>query len=120
MPVRRHAWTQVAAALISVVLCLEMAAWGHSGLDDPGCNPAAVLLTHHSLRVTADTTASQTPEQHCLLCHFLHLLNLALSAQPLTAADIAQVAQRWSPETVPIVSLLSFSVPSRGPPAGLV
>ncbi len=117
MFVRRYVWTQVVATLISVVLCAEVAAWGHSGLDDPGCNPAAVLLTHHPLRVTSGTAPSQTPDEHCLLCHFLHLLNLALSAQPLATAHVARVGRRPPPETVPIVSLLSFSVPSRGPPA---
>jgi len=112
---RRHLRTRALAALLAVVVGGATVSWGHAGGDDPGCDPALVLLGQQAPQLAAQGPAP--PTDHCPLCHFLRALQLAVFAKPLAAVGVFRTALRPSPDGVLAVQLVAFNVASRAPPA---
>ncbi len=91
--------------------------WGHAGGDDPGCNPIPVQHDHSAHRLKAAERGTQAPADHCTLCHLLRIFHTALSAQSHGAYVGATAAARHTLSRSFVVSLVSFAVPPRAPPA---
>jgi hypothetical protein len=112
---RRHVWTRTLAALLAAVVCGVN--WVHVGGDDPGCDPVPIHSDQSARHVSGDGPASGAPAEHCPFCHFLRLLQTALSAKSLAIGGVSQTeAQRATSGTLG-VALVALHLPSRAPPA---
>ena len=113
---RQSVRTRAFALLLSVAVCAATVDWGHTGWDDPACDPVPVLHSHSAHHLTGGGETSDAPADHCSLCHFLRLLHTALSLKSLPASELWQTAERRTPATAVALALLAFNVPSRAPP----
>jgi hypothetical protein len=116
---RRRARTRLAATLLSLAVCGAAVNWGHTGGDDPGCDPALVLQGQAPAHVGAPSAAA-SPTDHCPLCHFLRIFQTAVSAKSFQATGVSSAAASPSLDHVLAPSLLALNVSSRAPPAILL
>jgi hypothetical protein len=116
MQFRRHALTRIVAVLLGVALFAETTGWGHTGWDDPGCDPVPVLHSQTVERLTTGTALPSPESQHCVLCHLLQLLNLGISAQAATAAVQAAAEPHWHSDAAVHLALLCHHASGRSPP----
>jgi hypothetical protein len=116
---RRHASARTLVALLIVAVWGGTVDWGHTGWDDPACDPMPVQHDHAAHRVSNDTRTPIAPAGHCEFCHFLRLLHTALSAKSLAASLVAHSDPHRPPDRVFAAALFAFYVPSRAPPARL-
>jgi hypothetical protein len=116
MQFRRHALTRIVAVTLGVALCAETIGWGHTGWDDPGCDPVPVFHSQSVERFTTGT-ATPAPDTHCLLCHLLRLLNTGLSAKPATVGLLSRVEPHWPNDAALHPTLVYHPGSGRGPPS---
>jgi hypothetical protein len=116
---RRCARTRVAATVLSLVLCGAVMNWGHMGGDDPGCDPTLFVLGHSAVQIGAPASGP-SPSDHCTLCHFLRLLQTAISIKSFAASHLADAAACRPPDRMLAPSLLAINLSSRAPPAILL
>ena len=112
---RRHMRTRVLAALLAVVVCGATVNWGHAGGDDPGCDLTLAVPGQQAPHLATQASAPAT--DHCPLCHFLRLLQVAISAKPLAAVGVFRTALCLPSGGAAVVQLFAFNVSSRAPPA---
>ena len=116
---RRRARTRLAAILLSLMVCGSAVNWGHSGGDDPGCDPTVTLQGQAPAHVGVPSAAA-SPTDHCPLCHFLRVFQTAISAKSFQATGISTAAAAPTPDPVLAPSLLALKLSSRAPPAVLL
>lgn len=113
----RSVRTRAFAMLLAVAVCGATFDWGHSGWDDPACDPAPVLHNAAAHRLTGDGRTPAAPADHCSLCHFIRLLHTALSLASLPASQTHQAAAARAADGVPAIVQVALHLPSRAPPA---
>jgi hypothetical protein len=118
MALRHRLHVRVIAAFLMALVCGGAVNWGHTAWDDPTCDPFPVQHDHSAHRIggAAETPA---PADHCTLCHFFRLLQIALSAES-AAADVDAGDNASRPRNRSLhPTVLAFNVPSRAPPVAL-
>jgi hypothetical protein len=118
--VRGRAGVRVLAVLLTALVLGGSVDWGHTGWDDPACDPVPVLHDHSAHRYGSRSEQSPPSDGHCYLCHALRLLHIALTAHPYAVAQasattLSSVAALTSPSEIAAGSTLP-----RAPPAALV
>jgi len=105
------------ALLVASVVCFGATGLGHTGWDDPTCDPIPVHHDHNAHRFRSGALPRPADSEHCLVCHSLRSLRNALVAVHTPAVDRAQAAAVPVSDIVLAGRLLDPRAPARAPPA---
>ena len=117
---RRHVRTRSFALLLSVAVCGGSLNGGHAGGDDPACAAALVQHDHAAHKLTTPGHRSDSPDEHCNLCHLQRLLHTALGSVAPAAVAISPSDSARPSEPALAVSMVAGNLSSRAPPANLL
>ena len=116
---RRNCARTIALLLASVV-CFGATGLGHTGWDDPSCDPIPVHHDHNAHRFQSGRLPANPADDHCLACHSLRSLRTVLIAVHAAVTDDANVATVCAADAVLPGRVLDSTSPSRAPPADLL
>jgi hypothetical protein len=108
------------ALLLAGLVSLGASGWGHTGWDDPACDPVLVHHDHSAHRFQSGTLPLTPPADHCLLCHSQRSLRTGLVAAHTSITDGVQTATVPVADTVLSARLFASHAPSRAPPPVLL
>ena len=117
-----HAWRnrvlgRALAAVLAVVVCGGALDWGHTGGDDPNCNPVPVYHDHAAHRFAAAPAHSSPQADHCYVCHSLRLLHTTLVARGARAILTVHSTPFHQANGLSASGPVSLARSSRAPPA---
>ena len=108
------------ALILASVVCAGATGLGHSGWDDPSCDPIPVHHDHNAHRFQPGRVPAQPVDDHCLACHSLRSLRTGLVAIHTAVPEIAEVTAVCAADLVLAGRVLDSTSPSRAPPANLL
>ena len=116
---RRNGARAIALLLASIV-CAGATGVGHSGWDDPSCDPIPVHHDHNAHRFQSGRLPTAPADDHCLACHSLRSLRTGLVLIQTVFANDTHVAVINTADAVLAGRVLDSTAPSRAPPADLL
>jgi hypothetical protein len=117
---RKRAAIRGLATLLALIVCAGAADWGHTGWDDPACDPVPVLHNHSAHRFRAATEQAPPSDGHCYLCHALRLLHMSLTAHPAAVIPAAGAAFYRSGAEASLSRAATTTTLPRAPPPALL
>jgi hypothetical protein len=112
--------TRAIALLLTSVVCFGASGIGHTGWDDPVCDPIPVHHDHNAHRLQSGRLPANPVDDHCLACHSLRSLRTVLVAVHAAVTDDAKVANVCTADVVLSGQVFDSSAPSRAPPTDLL
>jgi len=116
----RGALARTLALVLAALICAGSVDWGHTGWDDPGCDPVPVHHDHSAHRLARQTQPDAPTDGHCYLCHALRLLHVALAAHPIAAAQNVATSPYCTDVPVGLSQAAAGALLPRAPPTALV
>jgi hypothetical protein len=107
------------ALLLAAVVSFGASGLGHTGWDDPACDPIPVHHDHNAHRFQSGHLPANPADDHCLACHSLRSLRTVLVAVHAAVTADANVAAVCAADVVLDGRVLDSTSPSRAPPAFL-
>jgi hypothetical protein len=117
---RKRAAIRGLATLLALIVCAGAADWGHTGWDDPACDPVPVLHDHSAHRFRPASEQAPPSDGHCYLCHALRLLHMSLTAHAVAAIPAAGGAFYRTGVEASISRAVAHPTLPRAPPAALL
>jgi hypothetical protein len=116
----RRGRARAVALFVATVVCVGTSGLGHTGWDDPTCDPIPVHHDHNAHRFHSGAVPRSSDSDHCLVCHSLRSLRNGLVAVRTPTVDRAQAAAVLVSDLVLAGRLLDPRAPARAPPAELL
>jgi hypothetical protein len=115
--VLRRGGARAIALFVATVVCVGATGLGHTGWDDPTCDPIPVHHDHNAHRFHSGAVPRSSDSDHCLVCHSLRSLRNGLVAVHTPAIDRTPAAAVRVSDIVLAGRLLDLRAPARAPPA---
>jgi hypothetical protein len=113
----RRRGARAIAIFVATVVCFGATGLGHTGWDDPTCDPIPVHHDHNAHRFRSGALPRPADSDHCLACHSLRSLRNGLVAVHTPIVDRTQAAAVPVSDIVLAGRLLDPRAPARAPPA---
>jgi hypothetical protein len=108
------------ALVLASIVCAGATGLGHSGWDDPSCDPIPVHHDHNAHRFKPGHLPAAPADDHCLACHSVRSLGTGLIVIHSVVNDDADVATVCATEVLLSGRILDPTAPSRAPPTNLL
>ena len=113
----RNTGARAIALLLASIVSVGATGFGHSGWDDPSCDPILVHHDHNAHRFQSGHVPVAPPDDHCVVCHSLRSLRTGLVAIHAAVTSGVRVATVRATDVVLSGRVLDSTAPSRAPPA---